>query len=77
VYLNQKKYADAIREFQQAVASDMNEVYQATAYFRLGTIYQAMGDQEKMRATFQKVLDLNIGEPTIEEPARRALGPGQ
>jgi len=55
----------------------MNEVYQATAYFRLGTIYQAMGDQEKMRATFQKVLDLNIGEPTIEEPARRALGPGQ
>jgi|GEM_PF-1589150 len=76
VYMNQQEYAQAIGGFQQALASDMNEVYQATAYFRLGTIYQGLGDQAKMRAAFQKVLELNIGEPTLEEPARRALDAG-
>ncbi|MEW6568304.1 MAG: C45 family autoproteolytic acyltransferase/hydrolase [Chloroflexota bacterium] len=75
-YMNQQEYPEAIRAFEAALATNMNEVYQAYSYYRLAMIYQGMGDEENMRAAFQRVLELAIGDPTIEDPARRALESG-
>jgi tetratricopeptide (TPR) repeat protein len=72
-YMNLGKYPEAIQAFQEALATDMNEVYQAYSYFRLGKIYEGVGNQEKMKESFAKVLALAIGDPEIEGYARRVL----
>lgn len=72
-YMSAGKYPEAIKAFQEALATDMNEVLRAYSYFRLGKIYEGMGNQEKMREAFAKVLELAIGNPEIEGYARKAL----
>ena len=42
--------------------------------FRLGRIYEAVGDEEKMCTAFKRVLALDIGDEEIEGYARQALG---
>lgn len=68
-YIHAKRYREAIRAFQEALATDMNEVLRAYSYFHLGKIYEALGDTSKMKRAFTKVLEL-----APPAPARRLPG---
>lgn len=72
-YMHARKHPEAIRTFQEALATDMNEVLRAYSYFYLGRMYEEMGNAEKMKTFFAKVLTLAIGDPDIEGYARKAL----
>ncbi len=72
-YMHARKHPEAIRAFQEALATDMNDVLRAYSYFHLGRMYEEMGKVEKMRTFFAKVLTLAIGDPDIEGHARKAL----
>ncbi len=64
---------DAIGAFQAALACDSLSSFCVPIYFRLGRIYETMGEKEKMRAAYRRILDLDRGEGYIEAYARRAL----
>lgn len=65
---------EAIAAFNDASAGDSHISLRAYIYYRLGLIHQARGDKNKMGAAFEKVLDLDVGDKSIEDYARRALG---
>lgn len=72
-YMNLGRYPEAIQTFREVLAADADEVLRAYTYFRLGQIYQRLGDRAKMREAYTKVLAFATGEPEIEGPARAAL----
>jgi tetratricopeptide (TPR) repeat protein len=51
-----KRYPEALTALQQAVVLDAT---QPDAHFRLGRLYQAMGQSEKARVEFAKVQELH------------------
>jgi len=65
---------EAIAALEAALAGDPQSSYCAYIYYRLGRIYEEMGDEEKMRAAFERVLALDVGDEKIEGYARQALG---
>ena len=71
---NLGREGEAITAFEAALAGDPQSSYCAYIYYRLGRIYEAMGDDEKMRAAFEQVLALDVGDEEIEGYARQALG---
>jgi tetratricopeptide (TPR) repeat protein len=71
---NLDREEEAITAFKSALAGDPHSGYCAYIYYRLGLIYEEMGAEEEMRAAFEQVLALDIGDEDIEGYARRALG---
>jgi len=71
---NLGRIEEAIAIFETALAGDSPISLYAHIYYRLGRIYEEMGANDKMRAAFEKVLDLDIGDKFIEDYARRVLG---
>ena len=65
---------EAIAVFEAALAGDPHSSYCAYIHYRLGRIHEARGDEERMRAAFEQVLVLDIGDEEIEGYARQALG---
>lgn len=72
-YMDAGKHADALQAFALALATDMNEAMRAYSYFNLGRIHEGMGNFAQMKAAFEQVLRLAIGDPEIEGYARQAL----
>jgi len=71
---NLDRHEDAIAAFEAAATGDPHSVYCPYIYYRLGRIYEAMGAEDEMRAAFEQVLELDIGDEEIEGYAREALG---
>jgi len=71
--MNLDRQEEAIAAFEAALAGDSHSSYCAYIYYRLGLIYEAMGAEDEMRAAFEQVLALDIGDEEIEGYARRAL----
>lgn len=71
---NLGRQEEAIAAFEAALAGDPQSSYCAYVYYRLGRIYEAMGDEEKMRTALERVLALDIGDEDIEGYAQQALG---
>ena len=72
--VNLGREEEAITAFETALAGDLHSSYCAYIYYRLGLIHEAMGAENEMRAAFEQVLALDIGDENIEGYARRALG---
>lgn len=64
----------AIAAFKAALSGDPRSSFGAYIYYRLGLIYEALGARDEMRAAFEQVLALDIGDEEIEGYARKALG---
>lgn len=71
---NLGRMEEAIATFETALTGDSPISLYAYIYYRLGRIYEKMGAKDKMRAAFEKVLDLDIGDRSIKDYARRILG---
>jgi len=71
--VNLGREEEAIAAFKAALTGDPHSSFCAYIYYRLGLIYEALGAEEEMRAAFEKVLELDIGDESIEGYARQAL----
>ena len=56
VRMQQKQYPAAVKEFQHAIRLDPN---QTDAHYRLGRVYQAMGDKTAAEKEFAKTRELH------------------
>lgn len=54
-YLSQKKYPEAIKEFEKAIQKDPKNI---DAYNCLGAVYQIMGEIDKALESYQKTISL-------------------
>ncbi|MEW6685341.1 MAG: C45 family autoproteolytic acyltransferase/hydrolase [Candidatus Edwardsbacteria bacterium] len=72
--VNMGKKEEAIAAFNDALSADSHISLRAYIYYRLGRLYEEMGDKDKMQAAFEKVLELDIGDKSIEDYAQQALG---
>lgn len=70
---NLGRMEEAIAAFETALTGDSPISLYAYVYYRLGRIYEKMGAKDKMRTAFEKVLELDIGDKSIEDYAQRAL----
>lgn len=72
--INLGRYDEAITNLESALTNDPYSAYRAYIYFRLGLIYERMGNTENKCAAFEKVLEVDVGDEEIERYARQALG---
>lgn len=68
---NLGRMEEAIAAFENALNGDSPISLYAYIYYRMGRVYEKMGEKDKMRAAFEKVLVLDIGDRSIEDYARR------
>ena len=61
IYIEQKKFADAEKEFQIILEKNENS---ADAYYELGVIYENQGDMIKARSQWRKALRLQPNHPS-------------
>lgn len=73
-FANLGRMDEAIATYEKALAGDSPISLYAYIHYRLGKIYEAIGDKDKMRVAFEKVLELDIGDKSIEDDARQVLG---
>lgn len=74
VLMDMGRQEDAIPLFKSALTGDSLSSFCAPIYYRLGLIYEAIGKKDEMRAAFEQVLKLDIGDKYIEDYARQTLG---
>ena len=72
--INLERYDEAIAALSAALQGDPKSGYRAYIYYRLGQIYEKQGQTGKMRAAFEQVLLIDVGDQEIESYARGALG---
>ena len=71
--VNLERKEEAIAAFKAGLTGDSCSSFCARTYYQLGRIYEEMGAKDKMRAAFEQVLALDIGDKHIEDYARQAL----